>query len=200
MPRKAAKKAPIDEGRLQLAMNVLKNGQITSVREAARVFDVPRSTLRDRQQGISYRTYKRAHNTKLSETEEIVLHEWILSMDRRGCPVRPSMVEQMANCLLEKRDITASPPTVGKCWVSNYLRRHQDLQTRYIRKYNYERALCEDATLIGTFFDDLERTFMEYGIVPEDVWNFDETRFAIGIISTAKVIYSSDRKGKSCLL
>jgi hypothetical protein len=45
MPRKAAKKAPIDEGRLQLAMNALKNGQITSVREAARVFDVPRSTL-----------------------------------------------------------------------------------------------------------------------------------------------------------
>jgi hypothetical protein len=41
---------------------------------------------------------------------------------------------------------------------------------------------------------------MEYRIIPEDVWNFDKTRFAMGIISTAKVIYSSDRKGKSCLL
>jgi hypothetical protein len=41
---------------------------------------------------------------------------------------------------------------------------------------------------------------MEYGIVLEDVWNFDETGFAIGIISIAKVICSSDRKSKPCLL
>lgn len=200
MPRKASKKAPIDEGRIQLAINALKNGQISSEREAARVFDVPRSTLRGRQQGRLHCTYKRAHNTKLLETEEIALREWIISMDKRGCPVRPSMVEQMANCLLEKRDSIALPPTVGKNWVDNFLKRHQDLKTRYIRKYNYERALCEDPTVIGGFFKDLERAFTEYGIIPEDIWNFDETGFSMGIISTAKVICSSDRKGKPRLL
>jgi hypothetical protein len=200
MPQNAAKKPSNDEGRLLLAMNALKKGQITSMREAARVYCVPRSTLHARMQGRAHHSYKRPKNTKLSETEEITLRNWILSMDKRGCPVRPSMVEQMANCLLAKRDSIIPPPIVGKCWVNNYLKRQQDLQTRYIRKYNYERALCEDPTIIGGFFDDLERVFTEYGIAEEDVWNFDETGFAMGIISTAKVVCSSDRKGKPRLL
>lgn len=200
MPRNTAKKASNDEGRIQLAINALNKGQISSVREAARIFGVPRSTLRGRQQGRLHRPEKRGLNTKLSKTEEIALHDWIISMDKRGCPVRPSMVEQMANCLLSKRDSITSPLTVGKCWVSNYLKRHQDLKTRYIRKYNYERALCEDPTLIGGFFDHLERVFADYGVHEEDIWNFDETGFAMGIISTAKVVCSSDRKGKPRLL
>lgn len=39
------------EGRIQLAINALKNHEIASVRRAAAVFNVPRGTLRDRLQG-----------------------------------------------------------------------------------------------------------------------------------------------------
>jgi len=200
MPRNAAKNPLNDEGRLQLAVNALKKGQITSVREAARLFNVPRSTLQARYKGRLQRSYKRAHNTKLSETEESTLRDWIISMDKRGCPVRPSMVELMANCLLAKRDSIDLPPTVGKNWVCNFLKRQQDLKTRYIRKYNYERALCEDPTIISGFFHNIERAFIEYGIAEDDIWNFDETGFVMGIISTAKVVCSSDRKEKPRLL
>jgi predicted HTH domain antitoxin len=114
MPRKAAKNPSNNEGRLQLAVNALKKDQITSVREAARLYNVPRSTLQARYKDRLQRSYKRAHNTKLSETKEITLREWIISMDKRGCPVRPSMVELMANCLLAKRDSINLTPTVGK--------------------------------------------------------------------------------------
>lgn len=200
MPRNAAKNPSNDEGRLQLAVNALKKGQITSVREAARLFNVPRSTLQDRYSGCFQRSYKRAHNTKLSETKEISLREQIISIDKRGCPVRPSIVELMANCLLAKHNSIDLPPTVGKCWVNNYLRRQQDLKTRYIRKYNYERALCKDLIIISGFFDDFIYAFTKYRIVEDDIWNFDETGFAIGIISTVKVVCSSNYKEKPCLV
>jgi hypothetical protein len=108
---------------------------------------------------------KRGINTKLSKTEEIALHEWILSMDKRGCPVRPSIVTQIANCLLKKYDSITLLSTIGKYWISNYLKCYQDLKTRYIRKYNYERVLCEDLIVVNGFFEDLERAFAEYGIV-----------------------------------
>ena len=39
------------EGRLTLANKAVTTGQITSLREAAGLYDVPRSTLRDRVNG-----------------------------------------------------------------------------------------------------------------------------------------------------
>jgi hypothetical protein len=39
-------------------------------------------------------------------------------------------------------------------------------------------------------------TIAKYGIMVEDIYNFDETGFAIGIASTSRVVTSSDRRGK----
>jgi hypothetical protein len=36
----------------------------------------------------------------------------------------------------------------------------------------------------------------KYSVAEEDIFNFDETGFQIGVISTSKVITSSDRKGR----
>jgi len=36
----------------------------------------------------------------------------------------------------------------------------------------------------------------KYGVTEEDIFNFDETSFQIGVISTSKVITPSDRKGR----
>ena len=39
-------------------------------------------------------------------------------------------------------------------------------------------------------------TIVKYGVTEEDIFNFDETGFQMGVISTSKVITSSDRKGR----
>jgi hypothetical protein len=39
-------------------------------------------------------------------------------------------------------------------------------------------------------------TIAKYGVVEEDIFNFDETGFQMGVILTSKVITSSDRKGR----
>jgi len=39
-------------------------------------------------------------------------------------------------------------------------------------------------------------TIAKYGVAEEDIFNFDETGFQMGVISTSKVITSSDRKGR----
>ena len=38
---------------------------------------------------------------------------------------------------------------------------------------------------------------MKYGIVNSDIYNFDETGFMIGIISTVMVVTSSERAGRA---
>ncbi|KID81380.1 transposase [Metarhizium guizhouense ARSEF 977] len=101
----------------------------------------------------------------------------------------------MANRLLADRD--ASP--VGPRWASNFVKRHKELTTRFTRRYDYQRALCEDPKLIQPWFELVRDTVAKYGILEEDFHNFDETGFMMGMISSTMVVTSSDRYGKPTL-
>lgn len=72
------------EGRIELAIKALNKCSIATVAAAARIFDVPRSTLRDRMKGAIYRLIALANSYKLTKIEEDSLLKWILSMDERG--------------------------------------------------------------------------------------------------------------------
>jgi len=136
------------EGRILLAIKAIKNQEITSIREAARRFEVPHSTLYDRLRGYQFRRESRANGHKLTQFEEESLIEWILSMDLRGNPPRPSLVKDMANLLLASRG-TTPPPTIGLNWVPNFIKRYKDtIASRFSRRYDYQRAQCEDPTVI----------------------------------------------------
>jgi hypothetical protein len=90
------------EGRIVLAMDALKQGYFTSMKGAAKSYDVPYTTLRRRICECPARRDARPTNCKLTTIEESTLVQWILSMDQRGLSPRPDFVQQMANLLLEK--------------------------------------------------------------------------------------------------
>jgi len=125
------------EGRIALALHAFKEGYFTSVRGAAKAYDVPFATLQYRVHKHPARRDSRPINCKLTEIEESTLLQWILSMDERGLSPRPDTVRRMANLLIQKRLDANQGITVGKRWVLNFVRRHQALQTRYNRKYDY---------------------------------------------------------------
>jgi hypothetical protein len=54
-----------------------------------------------------------------------------------------------------------------------------------------QRAEVKYPKLISLWFKTAK-----YGVAEEDIFNFDKTSFQIGVISTSKVITSSDRKGR----
>ena len=83
----------------------------------------------------------------MTETEEESLEKWILSMDLRGAAPRPSMVREMADLLLEKRG-TTPVLSVGQNWVTKFVKRYPLLSSRFSKRYNYERAKCEDPKII----------------------------------------------------
>jgi hypothetical protein len=88
------------------------------------------------------------------------------------------------------------PGYVGKVWVHDFIKRHETLKSKYNRKYDYQRAKCEDLELIRAWFQRVQRTKAEYGILDEDTYNFDETGFQMGVILTAKVVIGTDRAGR----
>jgi hypothetical protein len=190
------------EGRIALATDALKQGCFVSVRAAAKAYDVPHSTLQNRVNGHPMQLNHRSPNCKLTAIEESTLVQWILSMDQRGLSPRSDFVRQMANLLLQKRSDSSqgsgsgSGSGVGKLWVHNFVQRHQALSSRYNRKYDYQRAKCEDPKVIRDWFHLIESTIAKYGIQEEDIYNFDETGFQMGVISTAKVITGAERSNR----
>lgn len=119
-------------------------------------------------------------------------------MEKRGLSLRSESVRQMANLLLQKRSdaVYFTPLTVGQRWVYNFVQRHSFLQSKYTRKYNYQRAKCEDPTVIRDWFRLIQNTIAKYGIHEEDIYNFNKTGFQMGVIATAKVITGSERAYK----
>ncbi len=65
------------------------------------------------------------------------------------------------------------------------------------RKYDYQKAQCEDPDIIRSWFALVRNTIAKYSIQKADIYNFDETGFQIGVISTVMVVTSSERRGRA---
>lgn len=68
---------------------------------------------------------------------------------------------------------------------------------KWNRKFNSQRARCEDPVTIGAWFKLVQETRLKYGILDEDTYNFDETGFMMGVAATSKVVTSSSTIGRA---
>ncbi|KFY14322.1 hypothetical protein V491_06087, partial [Pseudogymnoascus sp. VKM F-3775] len=162
------------------------------VQAAAMLYDVPPRTLASRMNGITSRRDCTPNLQKLTLYEESALVQYILDLDSYGFPPWPQGVQEMADLLLSERD--ESP--VGINWTTNFIKHRMEIKAKFSRKYNYKQAKCEDPKIIQGWFSLIQNTVAKYGILEEDIYNFDEADFAMGVIATAKVVTSSEAKSR----
>ena len=144
------------------------------------MYNVPRSTLRDRRAGKPLRRDCQPNSKKLTELEEEVIVSYILDLDQRGFAPTYAAVRDMADKLLAAR----GGGQVGIHWPHNFVKRTDSLTTRFNRAYDRQRALYKNPVLIRSWFELVEQTKAKYGICDEDVYNFDEAGFMMGKITT----------------
>ena len=181
-----------NEARILLALQAYKNDPELSLRRAAKLYQVNFTTLLRRHNGVQSRANTISKSRKLSNLEEEIVIKYILDLNSRGFPPRLRGVEEMANRLLADRDM--SP--VGNRWARNFVNRHEELDMRFFRKYDYQRAKCEDPTIIYNWFMLVQNTIAKYGILLDDIYNFDETGFLMGMIASGMVVTGSKKRGK----
>jgi hypothetical protein len=85
---------------------------------------------------------------------------------------------------------------VGVQWPRNFVKRTKSLTTCFNQAYNRQRALCKDPVLIMSWFELVEQTKAKYGILNEDVHNFDEAGFMMSKITTQLVVTGSEKRGR----
>src|ERR1700712_3426554 len=149
-----------NESRVLLATEAIKANPKLSVLAASKVYKVPRETLRDRIHGRSPRSDTTPRSRRLTDLEESTIVQYMLDLDARAFPPRLAGVEDMANRLIRDRDA----PLVGKNWASNFVKRQAGLRTRFHRRYDYQRAQCEDPDAISAWFRLVQNTIAKYGI------------------------------------
>jgi hypothetical protein len=183
---------PQKEGKISLALLAIEKDQIQSERKAVRTYEAVRTTLQRRRAGIPSRRDCTPNSKLLSDLEEDVIVQHILDLDSRGFGPRPAGVEDMANRILAER----GGRNVGKNWTGNFIRRRPELKIRFNRKLDYQRAKNEDPEVIQEWFTLVQNTIIKYGITDDDIYNFDETGFMMGIAATAKVVTASERRNR----
>ncbi|KAH9859203.1 hypothetical protein J1614_012280 [Plenodomus biglobosus] len=184
---------PSQDARIQLALQALKQDATLSLRRAATLYNVSRATLCDRRAGRASRGDSIPKSRKLDKIEEEVILRHILDLVERGFPPRLAAVADMANSLRDERNLDH----VGANWPSTFVKRQPELEVRFNRKYDYKRALCEDPEVIQRWFRLVANIKAKYGIQDEDMYNFDETGFMMGMISTGAVVTASERRGRA---
>ena len=125
-----------DESQLLLAIQAVKANPNLSRQRAAAIYNVPINTLCQRLKGRQSRRDIVPNSRKMADLEESTIVRYVLELDSQGFPPRLSHVEDMANRLLDQRGVSR----LGR----NFIRRHPELKTRFTRRYDFQRALCED--------------------------------------------------------
>jgi hypothetical protein len=180
------------EADIQLAIFEINSCRVQSVKRAAEIYNVPRTTVQDRRAGKPSRRDCELNSKRLNKLEEEAIVERILEESARGFAPTKADVRAMADKLLQERE---SNPT-GKNWVDNFVKRTPELRTRWSRPYDHQRAACEDPVAIQRWFDLVQAMKQKWGIVDDDIYNFDETGFMMGKISSQLVITGSEGYGK----
>jgi hypothetical protein len=124
-----------------------------------------------------------AHNTLLSGPEEVALCRYIDRLDNINLAVRAAFITDAANPIIAERTSRREqpdPPTVGPNWTSRFIKRH-GYHKRMQKRLQAERQDAEDPICIAQYFQQVQTVVAEKGIVPQDIWNMDETGFRIGV-------------------
>jgi triphosphoribosyl-dephospho-CoA synthetase len=72
----------------------------------------------------------------------------------------------MANLLLSDHKADSK---VSDRWVGRFIERHDELRSKYNRKYDYQRAQCEEPEIIKNWFNLVQNTIAKYGILEQDM-------------------------------
>ena len=206
MPRAKDPERAETEARLQQAIAEYKkrqkknpNDNKSSIRRVAKDFNVPRKTLGDRLKGRV--AHSQAHESLMHLTinEEKELVHWITTLTQRGYAPRYTTVRELAEIIRNRRVRGVNDDNIqlvnydafGKDWVPRFMSRHPQLASA--RRKLIEAARVKDVSVerLTKWFEDLQSIINKYDIEPGNLYNMDESGFAIGDIEASQRIINA---------
>jgi len=165
------------------AIAFLESSGSGNISEAARKYNVNRSTLSKRSRGKTRSTAQGYHKQQLlTHKQELVLVEQINRLSEWCLPPTPSMVRAWAAALC------GTEP--GKNWAAAFGSRHKaELDCKYLSTINLERHKADSEHPYRQHFAVLNEKIIQYDIQPHNCYNMDEKGFLISHLQKVKRIF-----------
>jgi hypothetical protein len=194
---------------MQLALTAIQesgtkaNGDFNySIHQAAKDFNVPRSSIARRLKGMLFcccvflflsfceggKMCQEAHTHEqlLTAAQEEVLVKWIKVQGHHGIPLT------YATIALYVGEICGQE--VGGSWPKRFLKHHPDLKIKKTQGLETARAKALNQFAVGGFFDMLDELIKEYDIAPENLYNMDKKGIQLSIGAKVAVMVDRDQK------
>lgn len=170
-PQRAARDREGQEDRIQQALRALAAGEITSERQAAKTFNVPRTTLKARMLGG--RTHAQAHvsSQRLSPEEEETIARACLQLSAWGWAITVDLLETLGAKLLKDK---GDPSKLGVNWNKNFLTRHPEVKLKRLHGLNPRRRDGLNHQILTEWFNLFETAVLKHNIHEDDFYNMDE--------------------------
>ncbi|KAG2009463.1 hypothetical protein CC2G_015312 [Coprinopsis cinerea AmutBmut pab1-1] len=164
---------PTYEERLQKAMEALRNGEITTRKEAAATYDVSVSTLNDRMSGRHQsRATAYQHRCLLAPSEDKAVRDQVSILAAQGRPPDRNTLRGIVY------DVTGKLP--GKNWDARWCERN-DISRTVASGLDPKRAQNFRPENVNEFFDLLLGLNEQFGqIPPQHIFNMDEKGVQLG--------------------
>ena len=171
------------EDQMLKAIDALNTQKPPNIAKTAREYGVKWQTLSVRWKGRSNLLEWPPTNTRLSKEQEKALCHYIDTLEQLNVKPLARMIQSSANSILKSThtNLDTPPPTVSEKWLNRWLGRHPEYKKRRSRAIELDRKRAEDHEVIQEWFQKLHRTIQNHGILKEDIYNFDETGFNIGV-------------------
>jgi len=129
----------------------------------------------------------------LTINEEKELVHWIITLTWRGYAPRYKIVRELAEIIRNERVRGITDDEVqlvnydafGKAWVSHFMSRHPQLARARRKLIEVTRVKDVSVEWLAKWFEDLRSIINEYKIEPENLYNMDESGFAISNIEAS---------------
>ena len=154
---------------------------------------VPISTLIHRNHGRRSREEQAQSQQYLIREEEKGLVKFLLLMSNLGQLVRIKFISSLAFSVAGQRS-TENKPTKppGKNWPQAFEKRHPKLKARRVRSIDWKRHGNNIYEKIREWFDSIGNVLQDPAILPENVYNMDETGVMLSMLSSVKVLVGKD--------
>ena len=169
--------------RIQEALESIAPGTKPVITRLAAEFNVPYDQLLNRYNGIKP---KDSHSYALTDHEEQALHQYIQRLDGLGMSCRRPMLVRAADSILRERP--GPIRRVGNHWPTRFLKRNPQYHTRKQKPLAAQRKNAHKSEAILDWYQRFQSKCQEFGIQIEDVYNFDETGFRMGVGKSQWVI------------
>jgi hypothetical protein len=143
---------------------------------------VPLTTLWYRDHGRPSKEEKAQRQQYLTPQEEKALVSFLLRQADLGCPVRIKFLPSLAFRIARRRTSTdRAIKRPNKNWAQAFERRHPELKLRRVKAMDW--------------FEVIEKELRRPDILPQNVYNMDETGIMLSMQGSAKVLVSkNDRR------